>query len=345
MEKYITLLLVFLYSFAFGQNNYDRNGNPSSLIDTSPQFTSSTNLGEKTTNNLNIINQIPSPIEFPNALAFDGSDLWVAGLDEFQLFKISTVDGSVIETFPITNQRPFGMTYDGTNFLIADADTDDIYKYDSTGNLISTITPSVSQPSYCEGLAFDGTSLWFNDPRNTNIEEPNDRTYILDQLGNLLTEYPATGNFPTGLAFDGTYIWSIDNDLDQLHKIDPVTYAVMETYNTPGGIFPVGLTFDGQYLWLVDNDTDLIYQIDIGVLSVSEFLLTKSIKIYPNPSNDFVQVIGLTKKENYKIYNIFGAEIKYGIISNNEQINIENFTSGLYFLKFDNGNTIKFSKK
>lgn len=344
MRKYIKLLLVFLYSFAIGQNNYDRNGNPSSLIDTSPQFTSSTNLGEKTTNNLNIINQIPSPIDSPNALAFDGSDLWVAGSNEFQLFKISMIDGSVIGTIPITNQRPYGMTHDGSNFLIADVDTDDIYKYDPTGNLISTITPSISQPAYCQGLAFDGTSLWFNDQRDSNIGEPNDRTYILDQLGNLLTEYPATGNFPTGLAFDGTYIWSVDNDLDQLHKIDPVTYTVMETYNTPGNL-PVGLTFDGQYLWLVDNGTDLIYQIDIGVLFVTEFQLTKSIKIYPNPSNDFVQVMGLTKRENYKIYNILGAEIKYGIISNNEQINIKNFTSGLYFLRFDNGNTIKFLKE
>lgn len=345
MEKFITLLAVLLFGFTFGQNYYDRNGNPTFNTElSSDQNRTINNLASKTANSLNIVNQIPSPIDFPNALAFNGSGLWVAGFNEFQLFNISMLDGSVIETIPIINQEPFGMTYDGINFLVADADTDQIYTYDTTGSLISTITPSINQPSYCQGLAFDGANLWFNDQRDYNIDESDDRTYIIDQLGNLLTDYPSMGNFPTGLAFDGTYIWSVDNDLDQLHKIDPATYTVIETFNTPGNI-PTGLTFDGQYLWLVDNGTDIIYQIDIGLLSVLEFQFTNSIKIHPNPSSEFIQVIGLKEKENYKIYNIHGVEIINGIISNNEQIDIRDFADGLFFLKFDNGDNIKFLKK
>jgi len=38
-------------------------------------------------------------------------------------------------------------------------------------------------------------------------------------------------------------------------------------------------------------------------------------------------------------------EIKKGIIADNEQIDISNFTNGMYFLKFKNGNTIKFIKE
>jgi hypothetical protein len=33
------------------------------------------------------------------------------------------------------------------------------------------------------------------------------------------------------------------------------------------------------------------------------------------------------------------------VVSNKEYINIENLTNGLYFLKFENGNTLKFIKE
>ena len=42
---------------------------------------------------------------------------------------------------------------------------------------------------------------------------------------------------------------------------------------------------------------------------------------------------------------ILGSEIKKGVISNGENIDINNFTNGLYFLKLDKGSTIKFIKK
>ncbi len=80
-------------------------------------------------------------------------------------------------------------------------------------------------------------------------------------------------------------------------------------------------------------------------LSIDDVSLLNSIKLHPNPSSDFIQVSGLTTSENYSIYNILGAKISQGAVSDNQMINIENFTNGMYFMKFDNGNTIKFTKK
>lgn len=80
-------------------------------------------------------------------------------------------------------------------------------------------------------------------------------------------------------------------------------------------------------------------------LSINNIELKNNIILFPNPSNELLQISGLKQNENFKIYNILGAEIKNGIISNNEIIDIKNFTNGLYFLKFDNGNTVKFIKE
>lgn len=82
------------------------------------------------------------------------------------------------------------------------------------------------------------------------------------------------------------------------------------------------------------------------VLSTEQFLdFSKQLILYPNPANNFIQISGLEKSENYVISNILGVKIKNGNISNQEKINIKNLTNGLYFLKFKNGNTIKFIRE
>jgi len=80
-------------------------------------------------------------------------------------------------------------------------------------------------------------------------------------------------------------------------------------------------------------------------LSTNYFSLNNGIKLFPNPSSNFIKASGLKENYNYRIYNILGTEIKKGIISNQENIDIKSFTNGLYFLKLDNGNTIKFIKE
>jgi len=81
------------------------------------------------------------------------------------------------------------------------------------------------------------------------------------------------------------------------------------------------------------------------LLSVASFSNIPS-EIYPNPASDFIRIKGLLKPEKIKITNVLGIEIKHGIIINdNEKINVQNLSDGLYILTFENGKSIKFLKK
>jgi hypothetical protein len=79
-------------------------------------------------------------------------------------------------------------------------------------------------------------------------------------------------------------------------------------------------------------------------LSTNDFSL-KTIKVFPNPSSNFIEITELTARENYEIYNTLGQEIKKGIVPENKKIDIQNLTNGIYFLKFEKGNTLKFIKE
>tara|TARA_B110000114_G_scaffold104011_1_gene109461 strand:+ start:432 stop:983 length:552 start_codon:yes stop_codon:yes gene_type:complete len=93
---------------------------------------------------------------------------------------------------------------------------------------------------------------------------------------------------------------------------------------------------------------DFLYSLSIdcgNTLSIDDLNFENKFSLFSNPSSDFISVLNLKSAENYLIVNQLGQEIKRGIISNQEKIDIRNFTNGLYFLLFDNGNSIKFIKE
>ncbi len=111
------------------------------------------------------------------------------------------------------------------------------------------------------------------------------------------------------------------------------------------------LEFNGQIL--EDGNTISYYNIQqentlnlttitLGV-DVLELNYTK-LNLFPNPSSNYIKISGLIKNEKYTICNVIGIRKKSGNIYN-DKINIENLPNGLYLIKFDNGNTLKFIKK
>ena len=85
---------------------------------------------------------------------------------------------------------------------------------------------------------------------------------------------------------------------------------------------------------------------DSITLSTENFEISNnSLKVFPNPSKDFIQIIGLPETQSYEVYNTLGAKVSNGVIANNEKMDVKNLTNGLYFLKFKNGITHKFIKE
>ena len=80
----------------------------------------------------------------------------------------------------------------------------------------------------------------------------------------------------------------------------------------------------------------------LGVDDITDVKL--SLKIFPNPSVNFVKISGLSEKANYIIYNLLGKEILRGKVLNEENIFIQNLSNGTYFIKVENAKAIKFIK-
>ncbi|WP_452225995.1 T9SS type A sorting domain-containing protein [Lacinutrix cladophorae] len=103
-----------------------------------------------------------------------------------------------------------------------------------------------------------------------------------------------------------------------------------------GDGFSVSANDTEMNLWTRSTSNPTLSTIDFDLANIS---------LYPNPAKNVITINGLHTEENYTIYNTLGQEVKKGSVTNNTKMDIQNLNIGLYFLKFEKGETIKFLKE
>jgi hypothetical protein len=83
--------------------------------------------------------------------------------------------------------------------------------------------------------------------------------------------------------------------------------------------------------WSALNEVDVFNNVGVNVVK-NEI----SIKIYPNPTNDYIHFDNITDKDNVVIYNIEGQKVFNGKVNGSLNLNNLNIKHGLYLLKVKN---------
>lgn len=81
------------------------------------------------------------------------------------------------------------------------------------------------------------------------------------------------------------------------------------------------------------------------VLATQEVGANKNnLKLYPNPSTNYIRIKSDAKSLDVKIYNIDGKLVVLGTYKSDEDINVSKLNAGVYLVQA-NGVTVKFIKK
>jgi|GEM_PF-3312806 len=123
--------------------------------------------------------------------------------------------------------------------------------------------------------------------------------------------------------------------------INFITEGAADYSQTPIDELIFTSTTDLDYMALDAFTWDYASTLSIEDLSNIE----NNVTIYPNPSSDDIQISNIRNITQYEIYNILGERIRIGNINPNQKINITELNIGIYILKLEGSNTIKFVKK
>lgn len=302
-------------------------------------------------------------------VSFINNQFWVAVWSSNDIHLLDNL-GNYLSTFQVPGiSGTRSLTSDG-NYIYCGTASNQIFKVDPiTKTLVSTITITTTSNAASRLCAYDASlnggmgGFWIAN-FNTDITS-------LDMNGNQLSVIPYATHGLTGMyggavdGFGNLYVYQqAGTNNDQISILNLSTQTVTGTpYNIftnvcsslgatsslAGGLFFSDAIVSGKRIAIgvsQASPNNVLFGIDFNIsLSTNNYALNDKISLYPNPSTSFIEFSGLTKTENYTIYNAIGIEIKKGTVSENSKIEIQNLANGIYFLKMKNGSTHKFIKE
>lgn len=128
------------------------------------------------------------------------------------------------------------------------------------------------------------------------------------------------------------------------------TDATEETW-TPDNLANIYFEADTMLI-LVESTTATTHSYPLAEIQKLYFVSTMSLAdfsinngkmfVYPNPSQDYIRIIGAGSNESFKIYAIDGRLVAQGDVAD-EMIDVSHLAQGLYVVKIGT-KTLKFSK-
>ncbi len=125
-----------------------------------------------------------------------------------------------------------------------------------------------------------------------------------------------------------------------------------------GGIPPdFQADVQGVYSLAIDNSNNLWIGSGFGLAVYKEGGVTlavptihdkaqEQVKIYPNPTSDFITILQEFQNSKVAIYNVSGSLIsQQEMTSRNNVIDVQNLKNGMYFIKITNDRGKSISKK
>lgn len=277
----------------------------------------------------------------PNNLCFDKhGNLYFNDVANYRIRKInrlgivSTIAGNGVSGFggngvsatsvPI---NPYGICIDNFDNLFFADDYGRVYKVNTSGVI-----------SYFAGTGVPGSS-GDGEPATAAVTSP---TYlVMDQYNNLFIaeqdqakiRFINNNGIISTIVGNGTHGYSGDGGQASLAEIN----------------YPAGITLDScGNLYITDAHDWRIRKVTYpycGYLSVINENTVLKTSIYPNPTNDQLQIDNITTFANYNLRNIVGSTVKKGTLKKgSNSISLSTLPTGMYLLEMideDGNKTVK----
>ena len=253
-----------------------------------------------------------NPILCPN----ESDTLWTQSYDSYQWYK----DGNLIPSE--TNQY---LVVDATNYGLSNITVE------ATDAGCSELSPSVLIDGWTFLLPIAMISGDYNFANGVYMVCLND-----------------TITFELGLPYDTNIQWTADGNpiVGQTNSLIEITSSDatgIVNYNVCGSpsICP-------NYLQCLGVSLNVQF-IECGTVGIDDNVgFDLNYRIYPNPSNCFVTIKSNFEsfRTNYTISDRLGRTVLSGYLSSEyTEINIQEFSSGIYFIKIGNNNTFRLMKE
>jgi hypothetical protein len=173
----------------------------------------------------------------PEAITFDGANVWVANALDNSVQKISVATGTAGPPIAV-GKAPEGLAFDGTSVWVANTGGNTVQKIPVATGVPG---PPIAVGAEPAALAFDGSRMWVANEVDGTVQR------IPIATGVPGPPIPV-GASPMALVFDGTAMW-VANEVDKTVRRIPAATGIPDPA-IPVVENPWALTFDGTSVWV-----------------------------------------------------------------------------------------------
>ena len=185
-----------------------------------------------------------SPDPNPAGLAWDGTDLWIAGRDSKRIYRVDPGTGDVRESFPAPGRFPTCLVWDGGRLWHTDARTRRLY-----GLVGGRVISEFPLDWECVGLALVGDGLLVGDWQSDTLR------VVSKETGKTLRTLDAPDANLWGLATADGYLWCARGDcliVQDLERCLPIGgFGVAGRH--PDARRVTGLAVTPEWIWYAEN--------------------------------------------------------------------------------------------
>ncbi|MFT5602180.1 MAG: DNA-binding beta-propeller fold protein YncE [Flavobacteriales bacterium] len=272
-------------------------------------------------------------------IVFHNNFAYVAEYLDSKISKFDYTQTNPTITDVITGLNgPFSLAFKGDELFIAEMDGNTISKLDVSNSnpIITNVISGLNRPVE---IAFNNDDLYICEYFSNKVSKI-DVTLPIPVLTNVVTNV----NSPIGLVFNGDNLYISENYLNKIIQINiadtiPIKSDIVSTSD------PLRMAFYGLDLYITNYGVNRISKYYSPLLSAEKSHLDTDFILFPNPTKNYIQIIGNNVSKRYSIYNIYGSLINGGEISGDNKIVVQEFEPGIYVLFLDNGKSVKFIKE
>lgn len=220
---------------------------------------------------------------FPDAVASDGGDVWVANAYAGTVVELDAATGALVRVLAGTTYRfsyPDAVVTDGTDVWVLNGSHGGITEFEAaSGALVQTFSSTSPDFQFPNAMASDGTDLFVVCNNTDSLFEFSEST------GALVREVAGSSHGlsePQTVAVGGGHVWVGDS-----------TGGVAELNESDGSLVQVianagasGIATDGTHVWTTDEGSNTVTELDESTGAVVATLT--------GPSYGFLGPIGVT---------------------------------------------------
>jgi PKD repeat protein len=199
---------------------------------------------------------------------------------------------------------------------------------DSSSNLSNFTLDNLTAGNYQIRFNFPDNSTY---SQNFHISNLIPVSLIITASAEILAFPNTIVDFTANADGSSSYSWDFNDDTPITEEQNPTHDFYVEGNYVVTCVSSNGLCSDTATI-------NIVIEAPLGISSLNE-----NVKIYPNPTNDFIHIQSSEIIDNMRIIDLNGKEIlcQKFLNVNNIQLNVSAWESGIYFMEYSSKQTMK----